>query len=269
MSASERSSRKRALPGGRVTSRNAQRLPSIRSLGTRPSVPDDSSEPGASMRSTSAPQAARKRVAVGPATTRVQSRTLTPARGRPGAGSHELPSAAEACTCTIGSACVALPAGWVNHSSIVRLSATVTRASTSCCSISSPGCFRMAAATSGTSSRVPRVLVSCFVMLGNVAWMRSHRPSAVSNSVSHGDSLPDIHGDVLLTGSRCWYPGSVREGGMGKMWNHPLDSTRSTSITEGSAPLASRSSATAAPAAATVAAAKSVTANGEGSAPWP
>ena len=50
-----------------------------------------------------------------PATTRVQSRTLIPARGRPGAGCHELPSAPPASTCTIGSACAALPAGWRGH----------------------------------------------------------------------------------------------------------------------------------------------------------
>jgi hypothetical protein len=125
------------LPSGRRRSRNAQRLPSIRSVGIRPPAPDDSSEPGASRRSTSAPQAARKRVPVGPATTRVQSRTLIPARGGPRVGSHELPSAATASTCTIGSACTALPAGWVNHSAIVRLSATVGFASTSFCSISS------------------------------------------------------------------------------------------------------------------------------------
>ena len=101
------------------------------------------------MRSTSAPQAVRKRVPVGPATTRVKSRTLIPARARPGPGFHELPFAAPACTSKIGSAATARPAGWAIHSSFVRASATVHFASTSICSSPRPD-------TSGSPPRARR-----------------------------------------------------------------------------------------------------------------
>ena len=47
-----------------------------------------SSQPGGSMRSTSAPNPARNRVAIGPARMRVMSSTRTPASGRAGSTTH-------------------------------------------------------------------------------------------------------------------------------------------------------------------------------------
>jgi hypothetical protein len=69
--------------GGRFRSRNAQRLrPASGRWGPAPREPTIHLSRGhPSKRITSAPQAARKRVPVGPGTTRVESRTLIPARG--------------------------------------------------------------------------------------------------------------------------------------------------------------------------------------------
>lgn len=107
-SARATSARSAVRPCGERRSSEAHRLPTVMS-GTSAGT---SSKPGGSMRRTSAPCAARKRVHAGPASTRVRSRTRMPASGRVGAPRAPVGVGPAVVVMAKGGSCsVALPAG--------------------------------------------------------------------------------------------------------------------------------------------------------------
>ena len=122
-------------------------------LGSRPVCPQ---HVGGSMRSTSAPQPARKRVAMGPARTRVRSRTRIPWSGRSGVEDIvESPESSVARIASSGSRLTLSPCAWVTQVSFDRIAAAQPFLST--IAVSSTSAFQLATtrATSDLSAATP------------------------------------------------------------------------------------------------------------------